>query len=64
MPIKLILKTKNKKQRDKDLEQFERLYQISGDGVAHLDVEKALKSPRFKKSLSDLLDADLTFRPS
>jgi len=48
-----------KTQRDLELEQFEELYRVSGDGVAHLDIEKALASASFQNALSELLDADL-----
>lgn len=42
-----------------ELAEFRRLYRVSGDGVAHLNVGEAIKSNNFVNAINQLLEADL-----
>lgn len=44
------------KVRQEDIQKLKDFYHIRGDGVARLNIEKAVKSPEFQDSLRKLAD--------
>lgn len=48
-----------KNARDQAVKVLKRGFIVSGDGVAHRDMHKAVKSAGFKSSVDELLGADL-----
>ena len=45
-----------RRRRAKRLKSFEELYKIKGDGVAELDIDKAKRDQKFRKSVQELKD--------
>ena len=53
---------KTSNDRLRDIKLLEKYYEIHGDGISSLRLDRALNSPRFKIAVRKLFDADLTAR--
>lgn len=51
---------KTSNDRLRDIKLLEKYYDIHGDGVSALRLDRAMSSPRFKIAVRKLFDADLT----
>ncbi|MFC4878701.1 hypothetical protein [Microbulbifer halophilus] len=62
-PKKLEMR-KSSDNRLRDIKLLEKYYDIHGEGVSALRLDKAFNSPRFKIAVRKLFDADLTEKQS